>query len=124
MAHRKAKIQRKTRETDIELSLDLDGEGKVEASTGIGFLDHMLDHLGKHGLCDLAVRAKADGQLMRNRLFRAVAWRGCRPDDEFALLVLVFHQQHVVQPVTGVDATDEVIAVQLDEHGLGCFGHR
>ena len=60
MAHRKAKIQRKTRETDIELSLDLDGEGKVEASTGIGFLDHMLDHLGKHGLCDLAVRAKGD----------------------------------------------------------------
>jgi len=60
MAHRKAKIQRKTRETDIELLLDLDGEGKVEASTGIGFLDHMLDHLGKHGLCDLAVRAKGD----------------------------------------------------------------
>jgi len=57
---RKATIQRKTKETDIELKLDLDGTGKVDCQTGVGFLDHMLDHLGKHSLCDLTVRAAGD----------------------------------------------------------------
>ncbi|HAU37519.1 MAG TPA: imidazoleglycerol-phosphate dehydratase, partial [Phycisphaerales bacterium] len=60
MKERKATIRRKTRETDIELTLDLDGSGKVSASTGVGFLDHMLDHLGKHSLCDLTVTARGD----------------------------------------------------------------
>ena len=59
--HRKAKINRKTKETTIELTLDLDGTGKVQTCTGIGFLDHMLDHLGKHSICDINV--KADGDL-------------------------------------------------------------
>ena len=45
---RRATIERKTKETQIELTLDLDGSGEVQADTGIGFLDHMLDHLGKH----------------------------------------------------------------------------
>jgi imidazoleglycerol-phosphate dehydratase len=57
---RKSTITRKTKETDITLSLDLDGSGQVQAATGIGFLDHMLDHLGKHSLCDLRVAAKGD----------------------------------------------------------------
>ncbi len=57
---RKATIQRKTKETDVELALDLDGTGKVDVKTGVGFLDHMLDHLGKHSLCDLTVRAAGD----------------------------------------------------------------
>jgi imidazoleglycerol-phosphate dehydratase len=60
MSSRIAQIARKTNETDIELSLDLDGTGSVDASTGVGFLDHMLDHLGKHSLCDLRVRATGD----------------------------------------------------------------
>jgi imidazoleglycerol-phosphate dehydratase len=60
MGKRIAKIQRKTKETQIELHLDLDGSGKVEVSTGVGFLDHMLDHLGKHSLCDLSVKAAGD----------------------------------------------------------------
>jgi len=60
MRSRKATISRKTKETQIELSLDLDGRGKVDNKTGVGFLDHMLDHLGKHSLCDLEVRAKGD----------------------------------------------------------------
>ncbi|HOD81304.1 MAG: Imidazoleglycerol-phosphate dehydratase [Planctomycetes bacterium ADurb.Bin126] len=57
---RRATIERKTNETDIRLELDLDGTGKVQASTGVGFFDHMLDHLGKHSLCDLSVQAKGD----------------------------------------------------------------
>jgi imidazoleglycerol-phosphate dehydratase len=60
MKSRRAVIKRKTKETDITLTLGLDGSGRVEAATGIGFLDHMLDHLGKHSLCDLNVSAKGD----------------------------------------------------------------
>jgi len=60
MSQRTATIKRETKETQIELTLDLDGTGKVDAATGIGFLDHMLDHLGKHSLCDLTVRATGD----------------------------------------------------------------
>ena len=60
MANRKATVHRETKETRVELTLDLDGSGKVLAQTGIGFLDHMLNHLGKHGACDLTVRASGD----------------------------------------------------------------
>ena len=57
---RTASLQRKTNETDIQLSLNLDGNGQVEVSTGVGFLDHMLDLLGRHANIDLSVKAKGD----------------------------------------------------------------
>jgi imidazoleglycerol-phosphate dehydratase len=57
---RTATIRRRTKETQIELTLDLDGAGVVQAQTGVGFLDHMLDHLGKHSLTDISVSAKGD----------------------------------------------------------------
>ncbi len=57
---RTAKIERKTRETEITLELGLDG-GEVELSTGVGFLDHMLELLGRHG--HLALKVKASGDL-------------------------------------------------------------
>jgi imidazoleglycerol-phosphate dehydratase len=57
---RNTTITRKTAETDIRLTLDLDGSGKVEAATGVGFFDHMLTHVAKHGLFDLAVHCKGD----------------------------------------------------------------
>ena len=57
---RTATITRKTAETDIQLSLNLDGSGKVEVSTGVGFFDHMLTHVGKHGLFDLTVTCRGD----------------------------------------------------------------
>ena len=60
MAKRTAKIHRKTKETDVTLDLNLDGLGKYEIDTGIGFLDHMLSHLSKHGKIDLNVKAKGD----------------------------------------------------------------
>jgi imidazoleglycerol-phosphate dehydratase len=53
-------ISRQTNETQIEIKLDLDGTGKHEISTGIGFLDHMLTHLAVHGLFDLTVKATGD----------------------------------------------------------------
>lgn len=57
---RTASIERKTGETDINVELDLDGEGEYEIDTGIGFFDHMLSLMAKHGLLDLKVRAKGD----------------------------------------------------------------
>ncbi len=57
---RKSEISRKTNETDICLSLSLDGTGKSEIDTGIGFLDHMLDLFAKHGRMDLSVKCKGD----------------------------------------------------------------
>lgn len=53
-------ISRKTTETDISLSLYLDGTGKADIATGVGFLDHMLRHIAVHGLFDLAVKASGD----------------------------------------------------------------
>ncbi len=57
---RHAKINRKTSETDIELSLELDGKGEASANTGIGFFDHMLKSFAKHGLFDLNVKVSGD----------------------------------------------------------------
>jgi len=57
---RTAKIQRKTAETRIELELSLDGEGRSQIATGVGFLDHMLVLLAKHGVMDLSVKAAGD----------------------------------------------------------------
>jgi len=60
MTKRTAKIRRQTKETDIRCELNLDGLGKYQIDTGIGFLDHMLTHLSKHGKIDLVVKAKGD----------------------------------------------------------------
>lgn len=57
---RKALIKRKTNETDVEVKLTLNGEGKANVRTGIGFLDHMLTHVAVHGLFDLDVAAAGD----------------------------------------------------------------
>jgi imidazoleglycerol-phosphate dehydratase len=57
---RTAKIERTTNETQISLELNLDGSGKHEIATGVGFLDHMLTHLAVHGLFDLTVHATGD----------------------------------------------------------------
>ena len=53
-------VERKTRETDIEISLDLDGLGRAEIDTGLGFFDHMLEQIARHGGIDLKIRAKGD----------------------------------------------------------------
>jgi len=60
MDKRTAKIHRETKETDVMVELDLDGVGKYEIDTGVGFLDHMLTHLSKHSKVDLVVKAKGD----------------------------------------------------------------
>lgn len=57
---RKATLTRKTAETDITVSLNLDGSGAYQNQTGVGFFDHMLDQLARHALIDLTVSAKGD----------------------------------------------------------------
>lgn len=60
MNKRIATIQRKTKETEIDLAVNIDGEGNSHICTGVGFLDHMLDILAKHGLFDLDIKAIGD----------------------------------------------------------------
>ena len=57
---RTATVHRQTRETDIQVRLELEGTGEYDVETGIGFLDHMLSHVAVHGLFDLHVRASGD----------------------------------------------------------------
>lgn len=58
--NRKAKIHRKTKETDLTVSIDLDGGGTLKGTTGIGFVDHMLDLFSRHGHFDLELGGKGD----------------------------------------------------------------
>ncbi len=57
---RKGRITRKTKETQIQVTVSLDGRGEAEVATGVGFFDHMLTHLARHGGFDLVVKAKGD----------------------------------------------------------------
>ncbi|MCO5161461.1 MAG: imidazoleglycerol-phosphate dehydratase HisB [Mesorhizobium sp.] len=57
---RRAGISRATKETEISVSVDLDGSGKFDVSTGVGFFDHMLEQLSRHSLIDMTIRAKSD----------------------------------------------------------------
>ena len=57
---RKAKITRKTKETKIDVEINIDGKGKYKIKTGIGFLDHMLEQLSKHSSMDINLKAKGD----------------------------------------------------------------
>jgi imidazoleglycerol-phosphate dehydratase len=68
--NRSAEVTRKTKETDISIRVNIDGTGKSEANTGIGFLDHMLDSLSTHSLMDVTVRAKGD---LRHHIVEDVA---------------------------------------------------
>jgi len=63
MTTRTAEIQRKTKETDVTLTLALDGAGKGDISTGVGFFDHMLDLFARHGLFDLTLKATGDTEV-------------------------------------------------------------
>ncbi len=60
---RSAKVERKTAETDVKVELKLDGTGKTEISTGVGFFDHMLDQIARHSGCDLKINTKGDIQV-------------------------------------------------------------
>ena len=73
MADRKSKITRKTKETDISVQINLDGEGRYQLDSGIGFLDHMLSHLSKHSKMDLTLKAKGDLEVDQHHTVEDVA---------------------------------------------------
>ena len=58
--NRRASVERNTKETQISVSIDLDGSGQLEVETGLPFLDHMLDQIARHGLLDLSIKAQGD----------------------------------------------------------------
>jgi len=57
---RSVKVERNTKETQVEISLNLDGTGKLDSKTALPFLDHMLDQIARHGLVDIMIRAEGD----------------------------------------------------------------
>ena len=73
MSERITSIERKTSETDVRLSLNLDGRGQHEIATGVGFLDHMLRHVAVHGLFDLSVKATGDLEIDAHHTIEDVA---------------------------------------------------
>ena len=72
-APRKVSVSRKTRETDVQLILNLDGRGRSGISTGLGFLDHMLEQIGKHGSLDLEMTVKGDLETDQHHTMEDVA---------------------------------------------------
>ena len=66
---RTANIHRQTSETDISITINLDGSGQHEISTGVGFFDHMLTAVSVHGLFDLSVQAKGDFHIDTHHIF-------------------------------------------------------
>lgn len=70
---RTATIERNTKETAVTLSLNIDGEGRSEIKTGIGFFDHMLDQIARHGLFDLEVRCAGDTEIDEHHTVEDVA---------------------------------------------------
>lgn len=72
MSERTAEIKRETNETQVALSLNLDGSGQYDIATGSGFFDHMLSHIARHGLLDLTVQATGDQQVDDHHLVEDV----------------------------------------------------
>ena len=73
-ASRKGSVQRKTRETSISVDLDLDGSGVAAIDTGIGFFDHMLDQLARHGLMDITIKAEGDLHIDTHHTVEDCGW--------------------------------------------------
>ena len=69
---RKASLRRKTKETDIEIELNIDGKGKSDIATSIPFFDHLLNNFTKHGLFDLQIKAKGDIEIDQHHLIEDV----------------------------------------------------
>ncbi len=130
-ASRSAAVERKTRETDVRVEIDLDGSGEYEISTGIPFFDHMLESFAKHGLFDLRITAKGDlevdthhtvedvgialGEALREALGNAAGIR------RFGSAVLPMSEAKVEVSVDVSNRAYLVYAVELANDRIGSF---
>ena len=81
MEHRKASIQRNTKETTISVSVDVDGAGVTDIATGIDFLDHIITSFGRHAMLDLEVRAKSNDRIEHHLIEDTAIALGQAVDD-------------------------------------------
>ena len=130
-AARSATVERKTRETDVRVEIDLDGSGEYEISTGVPFFDHMLESFAKHGLFDLRITAKGDlavdthhtvedvgitlGQALREALGKAAGIR------RFGTAVLPMSEAKVEVSVDVSNRAYLVYGVDLANDRIGGF---
>ena len=117
---RQATVERKTKETDIFLRLDIDGNGKGEVDTGIGFLDHMLEGFARHGFCNLEVKVKGDVHVDGHHTVEDV---GICLGDAFAQAL--GDKRGIVRYGSCILPMDEALiltAVDISGRGMLCFG--
>src|SRR2546430_13078262 len=100
---RKGSVKRSTKETDVEVEIDLDGAGRASISTGIGFLDHMLELLARHARIDLIVRAKGDLHIDHHHTTEDVGIALGQAVKQ-ALRHIQGHTRYAHQPVPTVEA--------------------
>ena len=114
---RKASISRKTGETQVDIELKLDGTGKVEISTGVGMLDHLLAQLAKHGRFDLIVTGKGDLEVNEHHTVEDV---GISLGQAFAKALGdrsgIIRMGHAIVPL---DEALALVAVDLSGRGYG-----
>jgi imidazoleglycerol-phosphate dehydratase len=117
MNDRRASIQRETFETKIELSLNLEGHGKNDIKTGVGFLDHMLNHLAFQAIFDLRIRAKGDLEIDAHHTVEDVAIvLGQALDRSLGDRVGIRRIGHAYVPM---DESLAFVAVDLSGRGYG-----
>jgi imidazoleglycerol-phosphate dehydratase len=130
-AQRRASIERKTQETDVRVELALDGSGEYDVSTGIPFLDHMLESFAKHGLFDLHLRAKGDLAVDTHHtvedaaIVLGTAFRGALGDSRgirrFGFFVLPMAESKVEVAVDISNRPYFVYRVDLGNDRIGTF---
>ena len=114
---RLATIKRKTAETDIQLSLDLDGRGDADIATGVGFLDHMLTLFAKHSLIDLTVKARGDLHIDQHHTVEDVGiCLGQALDEALVDKVGIRRYGDATLPMD-----ETLVTVALDLSGRPCF---
>ncbi len=115
MSARRATVTRETKETSVVVELDIDGTGQTEVSTGVGFLDHLLAQIAKHGLFDLTVKAKGDLHIDPHHTVEDVAiMLGRAFDQALGERKGIVRMGHAVVPL---DESLSLVAVDISGRG-------
>ena len=114
-ANRRATVNRETKETNISVTIDLDGTGETSVSTGIGMLDHLLSQIGKHGIIDLTIAAKGDLHIDEHHTVEDIGLALGKAIDE-----ALSDRQGIVRMADALVPLDEALAsVAIDLSGRG-----